>query len=112
MNPLIVYVKHYLTRDGIDYFKNEWFPKVVAFMREQAGYLSCTYAVSGDCVDITIKFNDEPSFDAYVKVPEHHQLAKLLDSYRSKNYWKAVRTLQVHADPSTLKWDLIDPANY
>ena len=112
MTPLIVYVKHYLTPDGIDYFEKDWFPQVLAFMSKQEGYLSCTYQISDDCVDITIKFKDEPSFDAYADIPDHHLLAKMLDSYRSRNYWKAVRTKDAHADLSSLEWDVIDPENY
>jgi hypothetical protein len=50
-------------------------------MSKQEGFLACTFQISGDCVDITIKFKDEPSFDTYVNVPEHHQLAKMLDRY-------------------------------
>ena len=107
----IVYVKHYLTPAGIEFFKTTWFPKVLAFMREHAGYLSCTYTITQDCVDITIQFQDEPSFDAYVNNPSHHQLPKMLDPYRSRNYWKAVRTLHP-VDSDSLQWTQIDPSHY
>ncbi len=112
MTPLIVYVKHYLTPEGISYFEKDWFLEVLAFMSQQEGYLSCTYQISGDCIDITIKFKDEPTFDAYADVPEHNQLAKMLDRYRSRNYWEAVRTTDPEAALASLEWDVIDPACY
>lgn len=112
MSQLNVYVKHYLNPEGLDYFKKEWFPQVLAFMSQQEGYLDCTYQISEDCVDITIQFKDEPSFDAYVNVPEHHKLAKMLDRYRSRTYWKAVRTKDLQKDPDSLEWDNIDPVSY
>lgn len=112
MTLLTVYVKHYLTPEGISYLQTEWFPQVLAEMSQHEGYLSCTYEITGDCIDITIKFKDEPSFDAYAEVPNHDELAKRLDIYRSRNYWEAVRTTDVHADPSSLEWDVIDPLHY
>ena len=71
-----------------------------------------TYQIVGDCIDITIKFKDEATFDAYADVPEHNQLAKMLDDYRSRNYWEAVRTTDPEAALTSLEWDVIDPANY
>lgn len=112
MTPLFVYVKHYLTPKGMEYFEKEWFPKVLAFMSAQEGYLECTYQISEDCVDIIIQFKDEPSFDAYAEVPDHDKLAKMLDSYRSRTYWEAVRTTDAQAAPSSLEWDVIDPKFY
>jgi hypothetical protein len=81
-------------------------------MHQQEGFLSCDYHIDGDCVDIIIKFKDEPSFDAWVEVPDHHKLARMLDIYRSRNYWEAVRTTDAQAAPSSLEWDVIDPTNY
>lgn len=109
---LIVYVKHYLTPAGIEYLKSEWFPQVLAEITQHEGFLSCVYEIHGDCVDFTIKFKDEPSFDAYAEVPNHNLLAKMLDPYRSRDYWQAVRTTDAEADPSSLQWDVIDPATY
>lgn len=112
MTLLTVYVKHYLTPFGIEYLQTEWFPLVLAEISRHEGYLSCTYEIRGDCVDITLQFKDEPAFDAYVAVPNHHKLPKMLDAYRSRSYWEAVRTTDPHAHHSSLKWDVINPAAY
>ncbi|MBS0648117.1 MAG: hypothetical protein JSS10_02695 [Verrucomicrobia bacterium] len=109
---LTVYVKHYLTPAGLEYLESEWFPLVLTEMIQHEGYLSCVYEIRGDCVDIRIQFKDEPSFDAYAEAPNHDQLAKMLDPYRSRNHWQAVRTTDPKADPSSLEWDVIDPATY
>jgi hypothetical protein len=112
MTLLTVYVKHYLTLEGIKYLQTEWFHQVIAEISRHEGFLSCAYEIAGDCVDITIKFKDEPSFDAYAEVPHHNELAKKLDVYRSRNYWEAVRTIDAYAAPSSLEWDVIDPLLY
>lgn len=102
---LIIYVKHYLNEQGIDYLKKSWFPKVHSLLQQQAGFISIMYMTIGDCVDITLKFEDEKTFDAWCAVPEHDQLLEELNPYRSRDYFKAVRTDHELADPSTLNWE-------
>lgn len=104
---LTVYVKHYLTPQGIQYFESHWFPKVHTLASQQTGFISLTYYLDqagGDCVDITIKFKDDETFDAWVDIPCHDDLLKELDSFRSRNYFEAVRTQDEMVEPSSLEW--------
>lgn len=103
---LIVYVKHYLTPDGIDYLEKSWFQSVHSILKQQEGFISITYTIKGDCVDITLKFEDEKTFDAWCEIPEHNTLIDELNPYRSRDYFEAVRTDNEHADPLTLEWEI------
>lgn len=108
MRMLTVYVKHFLTEQGIQYFHATWFPKVLSMVQQQEGFISLVAAEnveSPDCIDITLKFSDENTFNAWVDVPEHDTLIKELDPYRSRGYWKAAFTTDEAADPAALAWD-------
>src|SRR5258706_5606759 len=92
---IIVYVKHYLTDDGLLYFKNHWFPKVHSLISQQKGFISITYRENTedlDCLDITLKFADDQTLQDWIAVPNHDELIQELDLFRSRNYWKAVKT--------------------
>ena len=80
---LTVYVQHYLTAEGMNYFKNHWFSKVHSIISQQKGFISITYKESLESsgrVDITLKFKDEESLNAWVLVPIHDELIDLLDA--------------------------------
>ena len=89
-----VYVKHYLTSEGLDYFKTYWFAEVNSIISRQNGFVSIVYAVqkNSDCVDIILKFKDDPSLDAWLAVPDHDDLIQSLDRYRSRDYFEAARS--------------------
>ena len=106
-----VYVKHYLTPRGIDYFISKWFPKVESIISKQDGFVSIKYSQNQkerDLMEIELVFQNEAALEAWLVVPNHDDLIKSLDVYRSRNYWKAVRTSDLLADPSTLDWTTID----
>ena len=110
---LTVYVKHYLTPDGIHFFKNKWFPEVHSIISQQEGFVSIAYTThqnSSDCMNITLKFKDEKTLNDWIAVPIHDDLIKALDAYRSRDFWEAAKTDNDHAEPSTLEWTIIKPS--
>jgi predicted O-methyltransferase YrrM len=109
---VVVYVKHYLTPRGIDYFIAKWFPKVESLISKQEGFVSIDYTQDQkerDLIDIELVFQNEATLEGWIAVPEHDGLIKALDVYRSRSYWKAVRTTDLDADSSTLEWTIIKP---
>ncbi len=107
---VFVYVKHYLTPEGVVYFKEKWFPKVQSIISKQPGFVSIEYLADPkepDCLFIALKFKDGATFDAWCAVPEHDELVGALDSFRSRDYWEAVRTNDGESKPSELFWDVI-----
>lgn len=110
---VFVYVKHYLTPEGISYFKKKWFPKVQSIISKQPGFVSIEYDAdsdSPDCMFITLKFKDDATFNDWCAIPEHDDLVNALDAFRSRDYWEAVRTDDENAKPSRLKWEIIKPS--
>lgn len=104
---IIVYVKHYLTPEGMVYFEKEWWERVQSTIRKQKGFVSLVYRKSedeDDCIDLTLKFNDEDTLDEWASLPAHEKLIEELIPYRSRKYMKAVRTSDEQADPNKLAW--------
>ena len=104
-----VYVKHYLTSEGISYFKKIWFPKVESILSGQKGFVSILSEAEpgSDCMFITLKFKDDSTFNDWLAVPDHDQLVDDLDRFRSRGYWEAVRADDKDANLSQLKWEII-----
>jgi len=108
---VVVYVKHYLTDQGIEYFVKEWFPQVKSVISKQDGYISIVYSQNmkeKDLIDIELQFKNDATLDAWIAVPIHDELIKHLTPLRSRTYWKAARTHESKADPDTLDWMTID----
>jgi antibiotic biosynthesis monooxygenase (ABM) superfamily enzyme len=102
---LTIYVRHYLTPSGIRYFKTTWYPKVLSVITKQKGFVSLTYTPSQevpDLIDLTLKFKDDATFDAWLKIPDHDVLINALDAHRSRDYFEVVKTKEV--PPSKLDW--------
>lgn len=105
---LHIYVKHYLTEIGVNYFKNYWFQKVLSNLKQQKGFISFDYALQdkvSDCVDITLRFEDSLTFDVWCQHPNHDRLIHALHPYRSRDYFEAKCSEVDLADPSTLEWE-------
>lgn len=106
-----VYVKHFLTNEGKVFFEDVWFPKVLAKLKEQAGFISIERredVATPDCIDIKLIFKDENTLNDWIDVPEHDSLIEELTPYRSRKYWKAVLTTDPEQDPETLDWEVIE----
>lgn len=108
MKKVTVYVKHYLTPLGLDFLRQKWFPRVESLIRQQKGFIFITCCIEGDCANLSLQFEDDKSFDAWVAHPEHDGLVNALDAYRGRTYWEVVRTTDEAADPSMLVWTVID----
>lgn len=105
----IVYVEHYLTNEGIAFFKNSWFPRVQEALGKQKGFISLIYEqkeVERDCLFIDLRFEDEKTLELWCQDPAHDLLIAELDRYRSRTYWRSVATFDAEALPETLSWDV------
>lgn len=74
----IVFVKHYLNNEGVNYVKTQWFPNVQLLLSQQNGYISVEYEIDKkyeDCLYITIKFGSVHIFGDLF-----HSIYKLLNS--------------------------------
>lgn len=112
---LAIYVKHYLTEEGIKYFKETWFPKVYSFMAAADGFVSLGYIINEeepDLVEITLQFEGSETLDSWLEDPVHDALLRDLDKYRSRKYWKFVRANHESVDPSKLEWIVVKPGSY
>ena len=101
---VIVYVKHYLTPSGMDYFLKEWFPYVHSLLSQQPGFISISHNIEGVCANITLKFEDDATFDAWIAHPKHDSIIDALDDHRDRNYWEVVRTDNEEDKLSELQW--------
>lgn len=108
----IVYVKHYLNHDGIQYFYDTWFPKVETIMSQQEGYISVKHEVerdSNDCVNVIVTFNDKENLEQWAKHRDHDELVNALDSYRCRKYWEFSCAEDESICYETLKWIKVEP---
>ena len=99
-------MKHYLTSDGIAYFQSEWFPKVYSIISKQPGFISILHSITGASANISLKFRDSATFQAWLDFPEHDSLVNALDDYRDRDYWEVVQidTEDEAVEPSELEW--------
>ncbi len=99
-----VYVKHYLTPAGIVYFQKEWFPWVYSIISKQKGFIFISHKIKGPCANISLQFEDEATFNAWIAYPDHDCLVDALDAHRDRDYWEVVRTNDEQTDLSQLEW--------
>lgn len=89
---VVIYVKHYLTPEGLIFFEQRWFPNVHTIMSQQQGFLFFEHIITKeDCVFVTLKFEDEQTFQQWVNYPAHDELVNALDPFRSRSYWEVKR---------------------
>ena len=87
----IVYVKHYLNDQGLQFFHTTWFPKVQKIMSLQNGYISVMHDAtrdSKDCVHVTVTFDDQKNLEKWAEHKDHDELLNSLSLYRSRDYWQ------------------------
>jgi hypothetical protein len=102
----VVLVKHYLNKDGEEYFKTTWFPLVKSIISQKEGYHSIEYIQKNDTLFITIQFRDRTSFFAWNVDSKHSDVIQQLDKYRNREYWESTNTDIIDYDPLQLKWDI------
>lgn len=106
----IVYVKHYLSDDGIKYFCNTWFPMVQAIMSKQHCYISVSHDVKRDsnkCINIIVTFNDQKNLEEWAEHKDHERLVILLNPYRCKDYWEFACTDDPSLIYEKLHWEKV-----
>ncbi len=84
---VVVYVKHYLNPEGIKYFDETWFPYVKSIEEQQPGYRGIETSKQADdpeCVNITVKFEDQKTWDDWIAHPLHQEVINDLDQYRTR----------------------------
>jgi hypothetical protein len=92
--------------------KNLGFPKfILSLSNKRVSFQSHTPSQMIVWI-ITLKFKDEPTFDAWCEIPEHDKLLDVLHPYRSRDYFEAVRTDNEIADPSTLNWETYNSQSF
>ena len=109
----IFYVKHYLTPTGLSYFNDTWFPAVMNIMSKQSGYISCSHdheLDQGDCVNLTVKFDNEENVKKWATTPEHKVLVDGLDPYRLRGLFHYVATTDPTAERESLEWLTAEPS--
>lgn len=110
---VVVYIKHYLSSEGVEYFSNIWYPKVCAIIKKQPGFVSIEShrdVMDRSCIHIIVKFANTEHLDAWIKTPEHAEVINLLDPYRTKA-WEVARVCDEQQDAYTLTWKKIESAS-
>jgi len=90
---IIVYVKHYLNHEGLEYFDDTWFPTVRSVISKQPGYISIDCSndeKESGCKNIIVKFDSEAHLNAWAASKRHDEIVDHLDKYRI-GPWRAVR---------------------
>lgn len=77
-------------------------------MRKQRGYIAFTQDEElneNDCINLSVKFEDQETIDAWVAEPVHDKLVTAIDKYRSKPYFNYVYTSDENIDREALDWN-------
>ncbi|MBS0287685.1 MAG: hypothetical protein JSR17_10335 [Proteobacteria bacterium] len=103
-----VYVKHYLTDNGINYVKDHWHKKVYDLMSKIPGFIQFTYETqdNNDCVTFIVTFENQALFNKWNEQRDHDAVINELDPYRSRNFW-AYANSENQITPSALKWEIV-----
>jgi antibiotic biosynthesis monooxygenase (ABM) superfamily enzyme len=107
----IVYVKHYLNDQGLQFFHANWFQRVQAIMSQQDGYISVMHDAtrdSKDCVHVTVTFDDQKNLGKWAEHEDHDELVNALDIYRSRNYWQFACSDKMINDYEQLIWEKVE----
>lgn len=110
-----VFVKHYLNEDGMNFFKDDWFPKVESAITVQPGFVEITTerdTEDDNLVHIKLCFEDEVTLTNWVKTEIHDSLIDNLDDYRVRDWEFAVIDAalgEIHKDSEKLNWEHVEP---
>ena len=108
----LVLVRHYLSDEGKEYFKEQWFPIVEDIISQKNGFISIEYSEElPDCMFITIKFQNKETFFLWNTHSLHDDVINKLDSYRSRDYWESTHNEKLGFSDSNLLWDRNNPAS-
>lgn len=111
-----VFVKHYLNDKGMEFFKNDWFPKVNAAIKVQPGFVDITTErdeSDDELVHIKLCFEDEASLSAWVATKIHDDLIDNLDDYRVRDWeYAAIEVaagVSIDKNSDALEWHDVTP---
>jgi heme-degrading monooxygenase HmoA len=103
---IIVYVKHYLNENGMRFFDKQWFPEVDGLIRQQKGFILIEAQPDlhdFECVNITVKFENKKTLNAWGATPDHGRVINQLEPYRTKP-WNYAVTEDEFASLDSLEW--------
>ena len=107
----IVYVRHYLNNQGVQFFHTNWFPQVQKIMSLQNGYISVNHDATrdyNDCINVTVTFDDKKNLEKWAEHKDHDALLSSLNLYRSRNYWQFACSDKVTNDYEQLFWERVE----
>jgi len=98
----------------MNFFEDIWFPQVKSATGRQNGFISIESdrdKKDGELVNITLKFADWETLNAWVDTKVHDELVDGLDPYRTRNWEvaKIEKNNDQEAQPSELVWEQITP---
>ncbi len=103
-----VYVRHFLTEQGIDFVKNEWYQKVHDLMNSLPGFVSFSYEANQneDWMTFIVSFTDQISFNQWNVQHDHDLVIDELDPYRSRDYWEYANS-NCNKTEGLLDWQVV-----
>ncbi len=111
-----VFVKHYLTRSGVDFFNTTWFPAVQKAIQSQPGFIKIIAALdlkTPGLVHITLYFDHQMNLLAWAGTEKHDELVDNLDDYRVRAWEFAVFDVADENEAahcfSKLEWQSVTP---
>lgn len=111
-----VFVKHYLTQSGVDFFNKTWFPAVQEAIQSQLGFIKIIAVpdlkISG-LMHITLYFDHQKNLLAWAETERHDELVDNLDDYRVRAWEFAVADVEDENEAvrcfETIDWQLVTP---
>jgi hypothetical protein len=111
----LVFVKHYLNEDGMNYFNKTWYPAVTEAISKQSGFISITTEKDqkdSKCVHIMLKFENKKTLDDWAKTELHDSLVDKLDDYRVRHWEFATKDHgeeKIDLSKCGLEWTNVTP---
>lgn len=108
----LVYVRHFLNKEGIEYFSYSWFPRVNEAISTQYGFISIASSTDKNnptCINIILKFKDDATLQAWVNTKIHGELIDLLDPYRVSDWLWAAVEIHNENDLHDITWNTAVP---
>lgn len=92
-----IYVKHYVTSEGLEFLDKNWMPRVHAVMSIQEGFISLSSSQDindSACYNIELQFDNADTMNKWTGTIAHAQLIEELNTRkncRDRNYWHWAR---------------------
>lgn len=106
----IVYVRHYLNKSGLVYFKEVWLPLVKSLIDQQIGFVSLVHDFAkdaNDCINVIVTFDSQFNLEKWAEHKDHDSLINALDNYRSRDYWEFSCSEDQAVEYNNLEWQKV-----